>query len=246
MPVYGLGLLALEFVADILCFLLVLEKNLDRRVHERTSQKKSHVILKGRMPSQAIDFDIPDRLYNGFVYVLELEDECLYVGYTTDPDVRISSHFLGRGAQWTGLHKPLGIKSIQPGDTQLENCLTLALMCKYGWKKVRGGRYLDVNMAIAPPAIRRAYTLRAPAKTLQVSQGELVEAVSEVVAMLGHSVVIEQIKEDGSKTDWRARITGPKADIECPKTGRKTIYGPCEEELKTSVQKWLGDYEDDE
>lgn len=184
-----------------------------------------------------VDFDIPDRLYNGFVYVLELEDECLYVGYTADPEVRICSHFLGRGAQWTALHKPLGIKRIQPGDTQLEDCLTLALMCKYGWRKVRGGRYLDVNMTMAPPPIRRAYTLKTPAKTLQV---EHVEAE----AVLGHSVITQQIKEEGSKTDWRARITGPKADSECPKTGRKTMYAQCEEDLKDCVRKWLGEYKD--
>ena len=186
-----------------------------------------------------LELDVPHRLYNGSVYVLELEDECLYVGYTADPEVRISSHFLGRADQWTALHKPLGIKSIQPGDTQLENCLTLALMCKYGWRKVRGGTSLDVNMAIAPPPIRRAYTLRAPTRTLQVEQVE-----TEMV--LGHSVVTQQIKEGKSNTDWRARITGPKADIECPKTGRKTLYATCEEELKTNVRKWLDDCQDDE
>ena len=109
------------------------------------------------------ELEVPEHLYNGFVYVLELVDERLYVGYTADPEVRISSHFFGRGSQWTALHKPMGIKSIQPGDTQLENCLTLALMCKYGWRKVRGGIYLDVSMAISPPPIRSAYTLRAPA-----------------------------------------------------------------------------------
>ena len=79
-----------------------------------------------------------DSDYAGHVYVLELEDDCLYVGYTANPEIRLATHFLGRGAGWTILHKPIGIKSIQPGDTQLENCLTLALMCKYGWKKVRG------------------------------------------------------------------------------------------------------------
>ena len=47
------------------------------------------------------DLDVPDRLYPGFVYVLRLEDDCLYVGYTLDPEVRIASHFMGRGAQWT-------------------------------------------------------------------------------------------------------------------------------------------------
>ena len=40
--------------------------------------------------------DVPERLYPGYVYVLMLEDDKLYVGYTKDAEVRISSHFLGR------------------------------------------------------------------------------------------------------------------------------------------------------
>ena len=61
------------------------------------------------------DLDVPDRLYPGFVYVLRLEDDCLYVGYTLDPEVRIASHFMGRGAQWTALDKPVGIKASNEG-----------------------------------------------------------------------------------------------------------------------------------
>ena len=177
-----------------------------------------------------LDLDIPDKLYNGFVYVLELEDECLYVGYTADPEVRISSHFLGRGAQWTALHKPLGVKSVQPGDTQLENCLTLGLMCRYGWKKVRGGIYLDVNMAVAPPPIRHAFAIKPLAKMSE-------EIAPETIC--GHNVVVQRIKEEDSDTAWRARITGPKADEECRKTGRKTLYAPSEQELKLVLHDWL-------
>ena len=182
------------------------------------------------------DLDVPDRLYPGFVYVLRLEDDCLYVGYTTDPEVRIPSHFLGRGAQWTALHKPVGIKSIQPGDTQLENCLTLALMCQFGWQKVRGGIYCDVNMTIAPPPIRRAYNLTLPAKIIEIVEPQTI---------CGHNVLIQQIKKEGSNTDWRAKITGLKADAECPKTGKKTIYAATEEELRQRVQNWLGICQDD-
>ena len=112
-------------------------------------------------------------------------------------------------------------------------------MCKYGWRKGREGIYLDVNIASSPPPIRRAYTLRAPAKTLQVEQ-------VEAGTLLGHNVVAQQIKEEGSDTDWRDRITSPKAIGKCSKTGRKTLYAPCEEELKDCVQKWLEVCECDE
>ena len=64
----------------------------------------------------AEDSDSVECLYPGYVYVLKLQDECLYVGYTANPEIRLATHFLGRGAQWTVLHKPVGIKNIQPGN----------------------------------------------------------------------------------------------------------------------------------
>lgn len=168
--------------------------------------------------------------YPGFVYVLELEDDCLYVGYSASPEIRVASHFLGRAAQWTVLHKPVGIKNVQPGDKQLENCLTLALMCSYGWRKVRGGAWLDVNMTVAPPPIRHAFALKPLTNITQ-------EITPETIC--GHNVVVQQIKEEDSDTAWRARITGPKADEECKKSGTKTLYAPSEQELRLVLHEWL-------
>ena len=168
--------------------------------------------------------------YPGYVYVLELEDDCLYVGYSAKPEIRVATHFLGRGAQGIVLHKPAGIKNIQPGDTQFENCLTLALMCKYGWRKVRGGTYLDININIAPPPIRHAFALKPPAKINEEVEPETI---------YDHNVVVQRIKEEDSETAWRARISGPKADLECKKTGRKTLYAQNEQELRIALQEWL-------
>ena len=173
--------------------------------------------------------DVPDLLYPGYVYVLMLEDDKLYVGYTKDAEVRISSHFLGRGAGWTKLHRPLGIKSIQPGDTQLENCLTLAPMCKYGWRNVRGGRYLDVNMTMAPPPIRTAYSLKPGVHVAKV----------EPEIMGEHAVVLQRLQEDDMATAWRARITGPQAAKACQQTGVKTLYAADEDALRVAVRRWL-------
>ena len=68
----------------------------------------------------------------GYVYTLALEDGCYYCGFSTNPEVRVSSHFLGRGAQWTRLHPPISVISIQPGDELLERIVTLAFMIKHG------------------------------------------------------------------------------------------------------------------
>ena len=92
----------------------------------------------------------------GYVYIFELELHNWYVGFTQDLSVRIASHFLGAGAKWTQLHKPISVHMAKPGDALLETCLTIALMCKHGWEKVRGGTYTTVEMLKRPAAITRA------------------------------------------------------------------------------------------
>ena len=93
---------------------------------------------------------------NGYVYTLLLEDDCYYVGFTQDPQVRICSHFLGAGSKWTILHKPIDIISIKPGDTLLETLTTLSLMIKYGYERVRGGSYTNIDMKKQPACLAKA------------------------------------------------------------------------------------------
>jgi len=38
----------------------------------------------------------------------------------------------------------------------LETCMTVAMMCRYGWEKVRGGSYCNVEMNKAPACISKA------------------------------------------------------------------------------------------
>jgi predicted GIY-YIG superfamily endonuclease len=90
------------------------------------------------------------------VYVLELEGGHWYVGYSQDIQGRIASHFLGAGSKWTQLHKPISVHMTRAGDTTLENCITIAMMCKYGWEKVRGGSYCNVEMLKQPACIAKA------------------------------------------------------------------------------------------
>ena len=42
----------------------------------------------------SIDSDSPRNA--GYVYVLKLQDDCWYVGYSADPETRIASYFFGR------------------------------------------------------------------------------------------------------------------------------------------------------
>ncbi len=92
---------------------------------------------------------------NGYVYILLLENDCYYVGWSQDPQVRISMHFLGAGSKWTQLHKPIDIISVKEGNTLLETLTTLILMIKFGFENVRGGSYTNVKMK-EPRCLKKA------------------------------------------------------------------------------------------
>lgn len=80
------------------------------------------------------------------IYVLNLEDDCYYVGITMDLNKRLSQHWSGKGAKWTMLHKPVSVEKIifPVLDSKMENEITLEYMNKFGKEKVKGGSYCKV------------------------------------------------------------------------------------------------------
>ena len=80
------------------------------------------------------------------LYVLRLEDDCYYVGMSYNLNFRWSQHWMGSGAKWTRLHKPVEvIKVIYPATEKgIENRVTLEYMELYGKEKVKGGSYCKV------------------------------------------------------------------------------------------------------
>lgn len=87
-----------------------------------------------------------------YLYVLELEDGCYYVGCTRWPDKRLANHMAGTGALWTQKHKP--IRRIELVNTFITNKRTVQLMEdqltikyaeKYGADFVRGGGYCQTK-----------------------------------------------------------------------------------------------------
>ena len=86
------------------------------------------------------------------LYVLKLEDGCYYVGQSAEVHKRIQLHNVGKGAAWTRLHAPLALieckrtwTSDRKSAETKENLLTLEMMKKYGWQKVRGGWFCQVE-----------------------------------------------------------------------------------------------------
>jgi hypothetical protein len=81
------------------------------------------------------------------IYVLELEDDCYYVGITHNLNLRYAQHLAGDGANWTTVHKPLRIIEVISEDATLqkENQVTRSYINRYGEEKVRGGSYCKVS-----------------------------------------------------------------------------------------------------
>ena len=89
----------------------------------------------------------------GYIYVLLLETAKYYVGWSAQVDVRIAQHFLGTGSKWTQMHKPVQVILCTPGDKLMENLTTIALMCRHGFRNVRGGSWCQLDMQNPPKAI---------------------------------------------------------------------------------------------
>jgi len=85
------------------------------------------------------------------LYILLLEENKLYVGYTADKTgKRIIAHVHGSGgAKWCKKYKPVALLDFREGDLKDEDELTLNLMMIYGYENVRGGKW--VRMVLFKP-----------------------------------------------------------------------------------------------
>lgn len=80
------------------------------------------------------------------LFVLLLDEDKYFVGYSSNPDARIRRHFAGKAADWTALYKPLEIVTTRSlgliSESEAAHAAdraTVALMRKAGWRNVRGG-----------------------------------------------------------------------------------------------------------
>ena len=97
-----------------------------------------------------------DNSGEGCVYILRLEKNKYYVGYSKEVETRVASHFLGNGALFTKKYKPLEVMSVKHGDLLLENATTIALMATHGFENVRGGKYCKMEMTSPPASLAKA------------------------------------------------------------------------------------------
>ena len=76
------------------------------------------------------------------VYVLKCEDDCYYIGVSSNLNARLAQHFHGNGCAWTRRHKPIKLIEVYIGGERKENEIALQYINKYGYAKARGGKYL--------------------------------------------------------------------------------------------------------
>ncbi|MFD2871965.1 CHC2 zinc finger domain-containing protein [Mucilaginibacter ximonensis] len=89
----------------------------------------------------------------GCVYVLVLDDNRYYIGFTQKLDDRLRCHFSGRPTAWTREFRPVKVEQIYNNvPIGFENELTETYIHKYGWQNVRGG---DYTYLLAIKAIKR-------------------------------------------------------------------------------------------
>ncbi|HBK9529098.1 TPA: GIY-YIG nuclease family protein [Escherichia coli] len=109
--------------------------------------------MKKCSPSIQRHLEKSQNLDIGCVYVLKLENEKWYVGYTKNILGRIKEHAMGIGAEWTKTNKPIQLVNFFIGDHKIERRFTEELMIKFGWQNVRGARW-TANEILCPMMFR--------------------------------------------------------------------------------------------
>ncbi len=82
-----------------------------------------------------------------FIYALQLEEGKYYIGKTSNPQIRLDSHFKSNGSEWTKKYKPINVLEVKPNcDDYDEDKITRQYMDKYGINNVRGGSFVSVKL----------------------------------------------------------------------------------------------------
>lgn len=86
------------------------------------------------------------------LYILRLQNDCWYIGYSRNPERMYTKHCKGKGAYWSGKHAPIELYKTIPTQHNDQSAaglaadaLTLQYAQQYGLDKVRGGGYCQAK-----------------------------------------------------------------------------------------------------
>lgn len=89
---------------------------------------------------------------NYYIYTIKCENNCYYVGQTTNPERRLKQHQSGKGAWFTRQNKPIEMIDRIPIGVmttsqamEWENKITAQLIKQHGLNNVRGGAFIQKN-----------------------------------------------------------------------------------------------------
>ena len=119
------------------------------------------------------------------------------------------------------MFKPFEVVAVTRGDEELEQAQTIALMCRVGWRKVRGGRYTSPALSSQPVALSAAMARAIPQK-------EPRPAFVEEVHLL-----------DGQILRVFETMDGEFVGHLCGSTGEVRFEGRDEAELVEKAASWL-------
>ncbi len=81
------------------------------------------------------------------IYILELEQNKYYIGKSNNIELRINSHFINNGSEWTQIYKPIKvIDIINNCDDYDEDKYVFKYMNLYGIDNVRGGSFSKLEI----------------------------------------------------------------------------------------------------
>jgi predicted GIY-YIG superfamily endonuclease len=82
------------------------------------------------------------------IYILKLEGNRYYIGYTSDPKKRINEHLNGNGCSFTKKYKPIAVEKIKYDEDPIKvDKYVIKYMQKFGINNVRGGTYKDEKLS---------------------------------------------------------------------------------------------------
>ena len=161
------------------------------------------------------------------VYTLELQGGNFYVGFSDDIPKRMAEHFLGRGSYWTRLHPPTKVLEVVPGNKELEAAKTISLMCRVGWRRVRGAAWCATELKSMPLPLARVLAQSPPRELPE-------ERPPGAYDYRGQALYVRETDEG-----YTARVTGPLALRHSPEQGVKTLVAETESLVRRAAETWV-------
>lgn len=128
-------------------------KKLDNKIRKLYKQIEYYRQLRNELAKSGLtDTSHKQPKRNYYIYTIKCENNCYYVGQTTNPDRRLKQHQSGKGAWFTRQNKPIEmIDKIPIGvmttsqAMEWENKITAQLIKQHGLHNVRGGAFIQKN-----------------------------------------------------------------------------------------------------